>query len=116
MIKSTGHYNLHPLMNHKIRGPKIVDYRNRTRKDEKYIPQIFNKKIVFQSFHSFQQNNRWIGKKLRSYVLNNIYIQNILMQLEGKVIYMEIPTGLYSIQTQPIFTRMLSIINIRIAK
>jgi hypothetical protein len=71
MIKSHSNFNLHPLMEC-IQGNKILDYRWRTRKDKKFIPQIFNNNIVFQSFDSFQQNNSTLGKYIRFYVLTNI--------------------------------------------
>jgi len=71
MIKSHNNFNLHPLME-RIQGNKILDYRWRTRKDQKFIPQNFNNNIVFQSFDSFQQNNSTLGKYIRSYVLTNI--------------------------------------------
>jgi len=70
MIKSNTNYNLHNLMESK-EGNKILDYRNRTRIDEKYIPQIFNKKLVFQSYDSFQQNNYFLSKEVRRIVKNH---------------------------------------------
>lgn len=76
MIKSQSNFNLHPLLKD-IEGNKILDYRLRTRIDEKYIPQYFNKKIVFQSFASFQQNNLFLSKIVRKFVLNNITTQYI---------------------------------------
>lgn len=71
MIKSNSNYNLHPLLK-PIKGNKILDYRLRTRTDEKYIPQYFNGKIVFQSYNSFQQNNLKLSKQIRKYVKTNI--------------------------------------------
>jgi hypothetical protein len=71
MIKSNTNFNLYPLLKN-ITGNKILDYQLRTRIDEKYIPQIFNNKIVFQSYNSFQQNNFTLGKKIRQFVINNI--------------------------------------------
>jgi len=76
MIKSNNNFNLHPLMKD-IKGNKILDYRNRTRIDEKYIPQYFNNKIVFQSYESFQQNNLKLSKKIRKFVKNNIRTETI---------------------------------------
>jgi len=71
MIKSNSFYNLHQLLK-PIPGNKILDYRLRTRTDEKYIPQYFNGKIVFQSFNSFQQNNLKLSKQIRRFVKNQI--------------------------------------------
>ena len=71
MIKSSSLDNLHPLMD-KIKGNKILDYRIRTRINQNLIPQYFNKRIVFQSFGSFQQNNRSLGKSIRKYI--DIYL------------------------------------------
>lgn len=76
MIKSNNNYNLHPLLK-KISGNKILDYRLRTRIDEKYIPQYFNGKIVFQSYDSFQQNNLKLSKKIRKFVKDNIKTDKI---------------------------------------
>lgn len=76
MIKSHDNFNLHPLLKN-IPGNKILDHRWRTRTDEKYIPQEFNGRIVFQSFGSFQQNNRNLGNKIRKYVASNIKTENI---------------------------------------
>lgn len=76
MIKSNNNFNLHPLMKN-IKGNKILDYRFRTRIDEKYIPQYFNNKIVFQSYDSFQQNNLKLSKMIRRYVKQNIKTQII---------------------------------------
>lgn len=74
MIKSNQLTNLHPLLK-KIEGNKILDYRNRTRIDDNPIPQLFNNKIVFQSYTSFQQNNYIIAKRLHkkvsSYIKSN---------------------------------------------
>jgi hypothetical protein len=67
MIKSSTNYNLHPLMQIK-NGNKILDYEWRTRVDQNFIPQIFNNKIVFQSYDSFQQNNLFLSKQIRTYV------------------------------------------------
>lgn len=71
MIKSASTYNLHPLMEKKD-GNKLLDYLWRTRTDEKFIPQEFNKKIVFQSFGSFQQNNLFLSKMIRKFVSNQL--------------------------------------------
>lgn len=76
MIKSNNNYNLHPLLNNII-GNKILDYRLRTRIDEKYIPQFFNSNIVFQSFNSFQQNNLKLSKLIRKFVKNCINTDKI---------------------------------------
>lgn len=76
MIKSNCYYNLHPLLK-RVYGNKILDYRNRTRIDEKYIPQVFNNKIVFQSYNSFQQNNLYLSKKIRKFVKKNIKTEKI---------------------------------------
>ena len=67
MIKSNTNFNINSLMKD-IKGNKILDYVWRTRTDEKYIPQEFNGRIVFQSFDSFQQNNKRIGERIRKYV------------------------------------------------
>jgi hypothetical protein len=67
MIKSNTNFNINSLMKD-IKGNKILDYAWRTRTDEKYIPQEFNGRIVFQSFDSFQQNNKRIGERIRKYV------------------------------------------------
>lgn len=71
MIKSNSFFNLHPLLK-KVEGNKILDYRMRTRIDEKYIPQYFNGKIVFQSYNSFQQNNLKLSKQIRKYIKKQI--------------------------------------------
>ena len=71
MIKSNTNFNLHNLLK-PIKGNKILDYRIRTRIDEKYIPQYFNNKIVFQSFKSFQQKNFKLSKLIRKFTKNNI--------------------------------------------
>ena len=76
MIKSHDNFSLHPLLKN-IPGNKILDHRWRTRTDEKYIPQEFNGRIVFQSFGSFQQNNRNLGNRIRKYVASNIKTKNI---------------------------------------
>ena len=76
MIKSNNSYNLHPLLK-KVPGNKILDHRWRTRIDEKYIPQEFNHRIVFQSFGSFQQNNKNLGNKIRKFVALNIKTETI---------------------------------------
>lgn len=67
MIKSNTNFNINSLMKD-IKGNKILDYAWRTRTDEKYIPREFNGRIVFQSFHSFQQNNKKIGERIIKYV------------------------------------------------
>lgn len=82
MIKSISLYNLHPLMK-KIRGNKILDYRNRTRIDEKYIPQYFNNEIKFISYKSFQQNNLVLSKQIRKFVSENIKNNIIAIGGEG---------------------------------
>jgi hypothetical protein len=71
MIKSNDNFNNHILMEN-INGNKILDYKWRTRIDEKYIPQYFINKIVFISYNSFQQSNYYILNKIRKYVKNNI--------------------------------------------
>jgi len=76
MIKSSSTYNLHPLMERKD-GNKLLDYLWRTRTDEKYIPQMFNNNIVFQSFGSFQQNNLFLSKLVRKFVKNQIQTKSI---------------------------------------
>tara|TARA_B100002049_G_scaffold237234_1_gene227107 strand:- start:781 stop:1923 length:1143 start_codon:yes stop_codon:yes gene_type:complete len=76
MIKSNTNYYLHNLLK-PIKGNKILDYRFRTRIDEKYIPQYFNNNIVFQSFASFQQNNLKLSKLIRKFVKNNIKTNSI---------------------------------------
>jgi len=76
MIKSNQTIYLHPLLK-KINGNKILDYRNRTRIDNNPIPQWFNKKIVFQSYNSFQQNSYAISKRLRRKVLSLIKTDSI---------------------------------------
>jgi len=76
MIKSNTNYNLHNLLK-PIKGNKILDYRFRTRIDEKYIPQYFNNNIVFQSFASFQQNNLKLSKLIRKFVKDNIKTNSI---------------------------------------
>lgn len=77
MIKSSTLFNLHPLMD-TIPGNKILDYQNRTRLDENYIPQYFiNNRVVFQSFPSFQQNNLILSKQIRKYVSQSITTQGI---------------------------------------
>ena len=76
MIKSSSNFNLHPLMENK-EGNKILDYRSRTRLDEKFIPQNFNNRIVFQSFSSFQQNNLSLSKQIRTYVQAQITTSGI---------------------------------------
>lgn len=76
MIKSSSNYNLHPLMK-TMKGHKILDYRLRTRLDENYIPQYFNKRLVFQSFPSFQQNNLQLSKQIRLYVQQQITTTSI---------------------------------------
>jgi hypothetical protein len=76
MIKSSTNYNLHNLLK-SIKGNKILDYRLRTRIDEKYIPQYFNKKIVFQSFDSFQQNNLKLSKLIRKFIKEHIKTDSI---------------------------------------
>ena len=82
MIKSSSLYNLHPLMK-KIRGNKILDYRNRTRIDEKYIPQYFNNEIKFISYKSFQQNNLVLSKQIRKFVSENI--KNNIIAIGGRL-------------------------------
>ena len=67
MIKSNTNFNINSPMKD-IKGNKILDYVQRTRTDEKYIPQEFNGRIVFQSFDSFQQNNKKIGERIIKYV------------------------------------------------
>ena len=76
MIKSNTNYYLHNLLK-PIKGNKILDYRFRTRIDEKYIPQYFNNNIVFQSFASFQQNNLKLSKLIRKFVKDNIKTNSI---------------------------------------
>lgn len=76
MIKSNNNFNLHPLLK-VTEGNKILDYCNRTRTDEKFIPQLFNKRIVFQSYNSFQQTNYKIGKYIRKFVKMNISTNKI---------------------------------------
>lgn len=76
MIKSNQKTYLHPLLK-KIDGNKILDYRNRTRIDINPIPQIFNNKIVFQSYSSFQQNNYIISKRLHKKVASLIKTDTI---------------------------------------
>ena len=76
MIKSRTDFNLHPLMEN-VKGNKILDYRLRTRTDEKYIPQQFNGRIIFQSFTSFQQNSKILGKQIRRFVENQIKTDTI---------------------------------------
>ena len=76
MIKSNQKTYLHSLLK-KIDGNKILDYRNRTRIDSNPIPQIFNNKIVFQSYTSFQQNNYFISKRLHKKVSSLIKTNSI---------------------------------------
>jgi hypothetical protein len=76
MIKSNNNYGIHILMK-KIKGNKILDYRWRTRIDEKNIPQYFIDKIVFISYNSFQQTNSKLLNKIRRYVKNNIRTEYI---------------------------------------
>ena len=103
MIKSKSNYNLDPLINN-IKGNKILDYRWRTRIDEAYIPQYFNSKIVFQSFNSFQQNNKTLGKKIRLYVKKCIRT-NIINAIGGE-------SYLYGMDKNSIFyTNSISIYN-----
>ena len=53
----------------------ILDAFNRVRVNTLYIPQYFNKVLVFISYTSFQQTDKTLSLKIRSYV-NNI-INNI---------------------------------------
>ena len=67
MIKSSGNFNLHTLLKN-IDGNKLLDYRNRTRIDERFIPQLFNQNIAFISFSSFQQNQKALGMFIRRFI------------------------------------------------
>lgn len=77
MIKSSGNYNLHPLIDDTVTGNKILDYRLRTRIDNNPIPQEFNNTIAFISFNSFQQNNKKLSQRVRRYVQNTITTKQI---------------------------------------
>lgn len=58
-------------------GECILDYRNRTRTSSNPIPQFFNKRVVFQSYKSFQQKNQQIRKEIPMFVISNIKTNSI---------------------------------------
>jgi len=77
MIKTSENNSLNHKLLSNIEGNKILDYMLRTRIDEKHIPQLFNGKIIFISYSSFQQNNYILSKYIRRYVLQNIKTDEI---------------------------------------
>lgn len=80
MIKSSNNLFIHPLLDEtkKTVDNRILDYRWRTRRDVKFIPQYFNNKIVFYSWKSFQQNNLNLGKMIHKYTIDLIKTKNII--------------------------------------
>lgn len=67
------------VKNKKYRGLITEDYLNKIHLgNKKYIPQIFNNKIVFVSSKSFQQTNTKLSKLIHSYVLSLIKTEKLL--------------------------------------
>ena len=60
------------LDNKNFTGDISLDYRNRIRTDLSLVPFKINNRIIFKYLDTFQQNNNYLSKKIRKYVLNEI--------------------------------------------
>lgn len=100
MIKSNSNDYNHVLMGNYF-GKKILDYRYKTRtvknSDElKHIPQMFNGKLCFISYDSFQQKYLHTALKIRKFVKQSLNTKEIIAIGGESYLYGDINSYVYT--------------------